>query len=50
MLRDLLRNGLSPKKLPKKMIKQVIMNDNSDSESSIDCDEESDNAPMSTNS
>jgi hypothetical protein len=32
------------------MMKQVIMNDNSESGSSVDCEEESDNGPMSTNS
>lgn len=36
--------------MAKKMMKQVIMNDNSESGSSVDCDEESDNGPMSTNS
>ena len=31
-------------------MKKVIMNDNSESGSSIDCDEKSNNSPMSTNS
>ena len=49
LLRDLLRNSLIPKQ-PKQMKKHVVMENCSDSGSSVDCDEMSDNGPMSTNS
>ena len=49
LLRDLLRNGLTQKQ-SKKIVKKPVMNDDSDSGSSIDCDEESDHEPISTNS